>query len=71
MMKITIVKYKNFIKSTNTNNTTGYSGAESLPLIGESFMYDESSSNIHGSNASKSFERSDIIQISSLSNILL
>ena len=32
-------KIQNFIKSTKTNSPTGFSGAESLPPIGNSFMY--------------------------------
>ena len=44
-----------FIKSTKTNSPTGYSGAESLPHIGNSFMYIETSSNIHGNNAAYCF----------------
>ena len=31
-------KIQNFIKSTNTNSPTGYSGASSLPAIGRSFI---------------------------------
>ena len=38
-------KIQNFIKSTKTNSPSGYSGAESLPPIGNSFMYIETSSN--------------------------
>ena len=53
-----------FIKSTKTNSPTGYSGAESLPPIGNSFMYIETSSNNHGNNVFVSWERTDIIQIS-------
>ena len=37
-----------FIKSTETNSPTSYSGATSLPPIGSSFMYIETSSNNHG-----------------------
>ena len=37
MIKKMMVKYKSFIKSTKTNSPTGYSGAESLPPIGNSF----------------------------------
>ena len=55
-----------FIKSTKTNSPTGYSGAESLPHIGNSFMYIETSSNIHGNNVFVSWERTDIIQISNI-----
>ena len=39
-----------FIKSSKTNSPTSYSGAESLPSIGNSFMYIETSSNNHGNN---------------------
>ena len=59
-------KIQNFIKSTKTNSPTGYSGAESLRPIGNSFMYIETSSNNHGNNVFVSFERRDIIQISNL-----
>ena len=60
-------KVGNFIKSTNTNSPTSYSGATSIPQIGISFMYIETSSNNHGSdNVLVSFERTDIIQISKI-----
>ena len=59
-------KIQNFIKSTKTNSTTGYSGAESLHPIGNSFMYLETSSNNHGNNVFVSWERTDIIQISNI-----
>ena len=55
-----------FIKSTKTNSPTGFSGAESLPPIGNSFMYIETSSNNHGNNVFVSWERTDIIQISNI-----
>ena len=55
-------KITNFIKSTKTNSPTGYLGATSLPPIGNSFMYIETSSNNHGKNVFVSFERTDIIQ---------
>ena len=55
-----------FIKSTKTNNSTGFSGAESLPPIGNSFMYIETSSNNHGNNVFVSWETTDIIQISNI-----
>ena len=51
-------KIQNFIKSTKTSSPTGYSGAMSLPPIGNSFMYIETSSNNHGSNVFVSSERS-------------
>ena len=54
-----------FIKSTKTNSPTGHSGASSLPPIGNSFMYIETSSNNHGpERVFVSWERTDIIQIS-------
>ena len=59
-------KIQNFIKSTQTNSPTGYSGAESSSPIGNSFMYIETSFNNHGNNVFVSFERTDIIQISNI-----
>ena len=56
-----------FIKSTKSNSPTDYSGATSLPPIGNSFMYVETSSNNHGhERVFVSFERTDIIQISNI-----
>ena len=56
-----------FIKSTKSDAPTGYSGATSLPLIGKSFMYIETSSNNHGyERVFVSWERTDIIQISNI-----
>ena len=55
-----------FIKSSKTNSPTGDSGAESLPPIGNSFMYIETSSNNHGNNVFVSWERTDIIQITNI-----
>ena len=57
---------KSFIKSTRTKSPTGYSGATSLPPIGNSFMYNETSSNNHGNKVFVSFERTDKIQISNI-----
>ena len=57
---------QNFIKSTKTNSPTSHSGAESLPPVGDSFMYRETSSNNHGNIVFVSFERTDFIQISNL-----
>ena len=63
--KNNISKVGDFIKSTKTNSPTGYSGATSLPPIGNSFMYSETSSNNHGhERVFVSWERNDIIQIS-------
>ena len=59
-------KMQNFIKSTKTNSPTNFSGATSLPPIGISLMYIETSSNNHGNNVFVSFERTDIIQISNI-----
>ena len=60
-------KIQNFLRSTKTNSPTGDSGATSLPLIGDSFMYIETSSNINGSNLFVSLERKHIIQITNIS----
>ena len=59
-------KIQNLIKSTKTNSPTGFSGAESLPPIGNSFKYNETSSKIHGKNVFVSFERTDFIQSSNI-----
>ena len=59
-------RINDFIKSTITNSPTGHSGAMSLPPIGESFMYIETSSNNHGNNVFVSWERRDIIQITNI-----
>ena len=59
-------KINDFIKSTKTNSPTSHSGAESLPPIGNSFMYIETSSINHGSNTYVILERTDIIQISNI-----
>ena len=60
------VKKQSFKESTKTNSPIGYSGATSLPPIGDSFMYFETNSNVHGDNVFVSFERTDIIQISKI-----
>ena len=59
-------KTQKFIKSTKTNSPTSYSGAESLPPIGNSFMYIGTSSNNHGNSVFVRFEATDIIQISNI-----
>ena len=59
-------RINDFIKSTRTNSPSSYSGATSLPPIGNSFMYIETSSNNHGPNVFVSWERTDIIQISNI-----
>ena len=56
-----------FIKSAKTNSPTGHSGATSLPPIGTSFMFIETSSNNHGhERVFVSWERTDIKQISNI-----
>ena len=65
--KNNVSKVGDFIKSTKTNSPTGHSAATSLPPIGNSFMYIESSSNNHGhERVFVSWERTDIIQISNI-----
>ena len=65
--KNNVSKVGDFIKSTKTNSPTGHSGATNLPPIGNSFMYIETSSNIHGhERVFVSWERTDIIQISNI-----
>ena len=59
-------KLQNFIKSTETSSPTGDSGLTSLPTMGDSFMYLETSSNNHGKNVLFSCERFDIIIISNI-----
>ena len=61
-------KIETFIKSTKTNSPTGEWGATSLPPIGNSFMFIETSSNNHGhERLCVSWERTDIIQITNIS----
>ena len=59
-------KIENSIRSTKTNSPSSKSGATSLPPIGDSFMYIETSSNNHGPNVFVSWERTDIIQITNI-----
>ena len=56
-------KIQNFIRSTKTNSPSSNSGATSVPPIGDSFLYIETSSDNHGPNVFVSWERTDIIQI--------
>ena len=57
-----------FLKSTKTNSPTGNSGATSLPPIGDSFMYIETSSSNHGNDdVFVSWERTNVFQISNIS----
>ena len=55
-----------FIKSTITNSRTGHSGATSIPPIGSSFMFIETSNNHGSDNGFVSFERTDIVQTSNI-----
>ena len=56
-----------FIKSTKTNPPTPDTGANSLPPIGISFMYIETSANNYGhERVFVSWERTDIIQITNI-----
>ena len=60
-------KIQNFIRSSKTNSSTPDSGSTTLPPIGNSFMYIETSSNNSGSDIVYcSFERIDIIQITNI-----
>ena len=59
-------KIQNFINSTKTNSPTSELRATSLPPVGDSFMYIETSSGNHGNNVFVSFERTDKIQISNI-----
>ena len=62
-----ISKVGDFVKSTKTNNPTGDSGKTSLPPIGNSYMYIDTSANNHGhERVFVSFERTNIIQISNI-----
>ena len=62
--KIYTAKINTFLRSTKSSSPTAESGAASLPPIGWSFMYVESSSNNHGPNyVLVSWERTDIIHI--------
>ena len=63
-----ISKVGDFRKSTITNPPTPDTGATSLPPIGNSFMYTETSANNYGNErVFVSFERTDIIQITNIS----
>ena len=48
------------------SSPTSYSGATSLPPIGISFLYIETSSGNHGNFVFVSFARTDFIQISDI-----
>ena len=61
--KINQARTNDFIKSTKTTSPTGSCGATTLPPIGDSFIYTETSGNNSGNdNIYVSWERTDIIQ---------
>ena len=53
-------------KLQNCVRSTGNSGSTSLPPVGDSFNYIETTSDIHGGYVFCSCERTDIIQISNI-----
>ena len=55
-----------FVKATKSSSSTSDSGATSLPPIGKGFMFNKTSSNIHGNFVYVSFERTDFIQITNI-----
>ena len=62
-------RIQNFKKSTKSSSPTGHSGVDSLPPIGSAFMFIETSSINYGSNnVFVSWERTDIIQITNITN---
>ena len=54
------------MKSTKTSSPTSLSGATTLPPLGISFLYIETSSNNHGLIVFVSWERTDVIQITNI-----
>ena len=62
-----IGKLQNFIKSSKSNSPTPDSGTTSLPPIGDSFMYIETSGSNHcHERIFVSWERIDIIEITNI-----
>ena len=59
-------KIQNFIRSSKATTPSPDTGANILPPIGDSFMYIEISSNIHGANVFCSFEGTDNIQYTNI-----
>ena len=59
-------KISNFIKSRKTKSPTGDCGATIPPPIGSAFIYIETSSNNKGNNVFVSFQRTDSIQITTI-----
>ena len=65
--KINRGKILSFRKSSELNTPTGSTRPTCPSPIGDSFLYVETSSNIHGTNVYFSFERTDILQLSEVS----
>ena len=63
-------KKQKFVKSTKSNSPASYSGATSLPAIGNSFLYIEIPSKNLGNIVFVSFERTGTIQISNSTSII-
>ena len=61
-------KIGKFLKSTIMNSPENFSGGTSLPPIGKSFMYIETSSDSHGTNVFVSFERTDNVQVPNITS---
>ena len=59
-------KITNFIKATKSFSSTNHSGATSIPPVGNSFIFVDTSSNNHGNNVFVSFERTDNIQVTNV-----
>ena len=60
------MKIGKFFRSTRTTNNTENSGADSLPPIGNCFMFIETSGNNYGDYTYVTWERTDIIQITNI-----
>ena len=64
-------KIQNFIRSSNRLTPSPDTGSNTLPPIGKSYLYIETSSNNHGEGVYCSFERTDIIQFSKITFIII
>ena len=61
-----MVKRKILVNQKKTNSPPAFSGATTLPPIGDSFLYIETSFNNHGNNVFDNFERVDFFQVSNI-----
>ena len=61
MIRLMLVKDKTLYDQKKTNSPSSNSGAESLPPLGDSFKYFETSSNNHAGIVFVSFERTDVL----------